>query len=264
MILIKNKPLRQAIGFLETFNLLFVRLLIKNPARSRMFSGRIFREYMSLVQNDIWMCKEIFEILPIPPGTRIILEHMPGQGIYEPLDELAYLALLTRACEPQNIFEIGTFRGRTALNFALNSPEDCTVWTLDLPLDERAPVLDKTNPADAAIIRASCTGADYKGKDCQHKIRQLYGNSLAFDFSPYIGNMDIVFVDGAHHYEAASIDTSNALKMVKPGGWIIWHDFANYGDYNDVTRAVLDMISGEKVFQISSSQLAIYQHASGT
>ena len=39
----------------------------------------------------------------------------------------------TRALEPTCIFEIGTFRGRTAMNFALNSPETCRVFTLDLP-----------------------------------------------------------------------------------------------------------------------------------
>lgn len=261
MLLIKNKTMRLAFGMLETFNLLFVRLLIKNPSRSRMFPGKIFREYMSLVEKDRWVCKDIFDILTIPPGTRIVLEHMPGQGIVAKLDELAYLALFARVCKPQNIFEIGTYRGRTALNFALNSPEDCTVWTLDLPPYERDSFLDKVNPADKFIIETSYTGVDYKGKDCQHKIKQLYGNSLEFDFSPYYERMDIVFIDGAHHYEAVSSDTSNALKMVKPGGWIIWHDFANYGDYNDVTRAILDLIPADKIIQVSNTQLAVYKHS---
>lgn len=261
MLLSRNKSLRKAIGILETFNVLLIRLAIRNPSRVGRFPGRIFREYMALVERDQWACKDILDILTVTPGTRIVLEHMSGQGVHEPLDELAYMALFARACEPRNIFEIGTFRGRTALNFALNSPDDCTVWTLDLSPGERAAALDKTNPADSAIIRASRTGADYEGKDCQHKIRQLYGNSLDFDFSPYSGRMDIVFVDAAHHYEAARSDTANALKMVKPGGWILWHDFANYGDYNDVTRAILDMVPGEKIVQVSNTQLAAYRHS---
>ncbi len=261
MLLIKNKILRQAAGVLETLNLLSIRLAIKNPSRLRAFPGKMFREYMSLVKKDKWACRDIFEIVDIPQGARIVLEHLSGGGINTPVDELAYLALLTRACQPSSIFEIGTFRGRTALNFALNSPEECTVWTLDLPPDKRESFQDTTNLADASLIGVSYTGADYKGKDCEGKISQLYGNSVEFEFSPYFGKMDIVFVDGAHHYEAASSDTLNALEMVKPGGLIIWHDFANYGDYNDVTRAVLDILPGEKIVQISNSQLAVYRHS---
>lgn len=48
--------------------------------------------------------------------------------------------------------------------------------------------------------------------------------------------------------------------MVKPNGLIIWHDFAVYGDYNDVTRAVLDTLPGEQVVQIANSLLAVYRH----
>lgn len=259
MLLIKNKFLRQAMGIVETFNLLSIRLALKNPSRAKSFPGRIFGEYMSLVGRDKWTSKSIFDIATLPPGTRIVLEHMVGEGIATPVDELAYLALLTRATAPQNIFELGTFRGRTALNFALNSPEQCVVWTLDLPPAERDALLDSVNTADAAIIEKSETGVDYKGKDCAHKIRQLFGNSLSFDFSPYFGRMDMVFVDGAHHYEAAHSDTKNALKLVRAGGLILWHDFGQYGDYNDVTRAVLDLLPGEKVMQISNTQLAVYR-----
>lgn len=262
MLLTKSKTLREIIGVLETFNFLFVRLALKNPSRSRMFPGRVFREYMSLVEKDKWLSKDIFDIVPIHQGTRIVLEHIPGVGINTAIDELAYLALITRSCEPRNIFEIGTYRGRTALNFALNSPEECVIWTLDLPFDQRELDLERTNSADAAIVEASYTGADYKRKDCEWKIRQLYGNSLSFDFSPYVGTMDIVFVDGAHDYEVVRSDTSNAVRMVRPGGFIIWHDFANYGDYNDVTRAVLDVLPGKNVTQIANTQLAVYKKSS--
>ena len=263
MLLTKWKRLRQFLGVLETFNLLFIRLAMRNPARLRLFPNKIFRQYMSLVERDKWMCKDIFAVLDIPERTRIVVEHLPGRGIDTPLDELAYLALISAATKPRNIFEIGTFRGRTALNFAANSPEDCVVWTLDLPPEEKAHVPDETNPADGGIIKVSSPVTDYEGKDAEHKIRQLYGNSLEYDFSPYFGEMDIVFVDGAHHYRAVRSDTANALRMAKRNGFVIWHDFANYGDYNDVTRAVLDTLPGEKIVQIADTQLAVYRHLAG-
>lgn len=261
MLLTKHKWLRQVLGIAETANILFLRLALHRKAKCREFPGMVFRDYMSLMQQDKWHCKDIFDIVSVPAGSRITIEHMPGEGINTPLDELAYLALLTCAIKPRNIFEIGTFRGRTALNFALNSPDDCTVWTLDLPQEERETFVGECHDADSKIVGASITGADYKGKDCEHKIKQLFGNSGNFDFSPFFGKMDLVFVDGAHHYPAVNCDTANALRMISQNGIIVWHDFANYGDYNDVTRAVMDLIPPEEVIQISNSQLAVYRCA---
>ena len=259
MLLIKNKRLRQMAGLIETFSLLSLKLLIKNPGAIRTFPGRLFREYMQAVEKDKWLCKDIFNILDIKEGIRISLEHIPGHGIDTPLDELAYLAILTKAASPKQIFEIGTFRGRTALNFARNTSDECVIYTLDLSAEDHEKMMVGTNAADKSIIQQSFTGVDYRNKDVSHKIKQLYGNSMEFDFRPYHGKMDIVFVDGAHDYEVVAADTQNALKMVKPGGQILWHDFANYGDYNDVVRAVLDNIPGERITQINNSQLALYQ-----
>jgi predicted O-methyltransferase YrrM len=254
MLLIRSKRVREIAGVLETANFLLLKLLIKNRAGARSFPGRVFRDYMSLAGQDRWRSLPVERLLPDFRGARITLEHMPGEGIETAIDELAYLALLTRVLEPDRIFEIGTFRGRTALNFALNSPPACRIYTLDLP---PGTWID-TNPADAAIIKAASPGADFEGKDVAYKIEQLYGDSTTFDFSPYVGQMDIVFVDGAHHYAAARSDTVNALELARPGGMIIWHDFANYGDYNDVTRAVLDVVPGDQVVELGATQLAVH------
>ena len=147
MLLIKAKRLRQFFGLLETGNFLLLKLALKNPSQLNTFPGKIFRTYVSLAGKDKWQSKSIFELYPNSHGTRIVLEHLSGEGIYTPLDELAYLALITKLKSPQAIFEIGTFRGRTALNFALNSPPDCTVYTLDLPLDTREEAMNATNRA---------------------------------------------------------------------------------------------------------------------
>jgi predicted O-methyltransferase YrrM len=213
---------------------------------------------MSLVGTDRWQSKNIFEIFPDISGQRVILEHVSGKGVETPLDELAYLALITAIKAPENIFEIGTFRGRTALNFALNSHEKSTVNTLDLPPDNRNSAINEASKDDKLIIKKSHPNVEYKGKDVEYKIKQIYADSTTFDFSPYFNKMDIVFIDGAHHYNTVKLDTENALKMVKPDGIIIWHDFAIYGDYNDVTRAVLDCIPSEKIIQIDSTSIAIY------
>ena len=259
MLLIRNKPLRLIAGTLETFNLLTLKLLLRNRANWHRYAGKVFREYMSLVGKDRWRSAQIEDLVPGAPGLRITLEHLPGEGIYAPIDEAGYLALITAHLQPRRIFEIGTFRGRTTLNFAMNSPADCRIYTLDLPPAARPAAQQATNQADAQIIQKSLTGIDYQGKPECSKITQLLGSSLDFDFTPYAGQMDLVFVDGAHHYEAVLSDTRNALRMLSPGGVVIWHDFANYGDYNGVTRAILELIPGDEVIQIANSQFAIYQ-----
>ena len=259
MLLTKNKRLRVACGTLETLNYVGIKLWLKNPSAARLYPGKVFRDYMSLVGRDKWTSKSIHELFP-SGSTRVVLEHLPGHGICTPIDELAYLAIITRAVSPSFVFEIGTFRGRTALTFALNSSPDCVVYTLDLPPDaRRAAANGDVGRADRTIIEKSETGVDYEGKDVSYKIRQLFGNSLSFDFKPYEGQIDLVFVDGAHHYEAAKSDTNNALRMLRPGGWVVWHDFANYGDYNDVIRAVLNVLPADQIIQIENSQLAIHQ-----
>jgi predicted O-methyltransferase YrrM len=220
----------------------------------------MFRTYMSLAREGRWECKSIFDLLPHPEeSVRITLEHIRSEVISTPLEQLACLALLAKACHPKAVFEIGTFRGRTALNFALNVPEDCTVYTMDLPLDARSNAIEVANAADSRIIRESETGCDYRGTEIEHKIRQIYADSQTFDFSPFTASIDIVYIVAAHHYAAARRDSENALRIVRPGGYVLWDEFANYGDYNDVTRAVIDTVPAGRVWQIENTQLAVYR-----
>jgi len=129
----KHRRLRQVCGVLETANWLFFKLLFKNPSGSRVYPNLVFRDYMSLVKNEQWPSRSIFDVCAGLAHDRIQLEHLPGGGIATSIAELAYMAMICRALKPRKIFEIGTFRGRTALNFALNSPDNCTIYTMDLP-----------------------------------------------------------------------------------------------------------------------------------
>jgi predicted O-methyltransferase YrrM len=259
MLLLRGKRLRQGMALLETGSFLLVKLLIKNRPAARLYPGKAFRAYMSLVGRERWESIDIIDAYPQLEGERVVLEHLSDPSGTGAVAELAVLALICKASRPERIFEIGTFRGRTALNFALNTPERCRIHTLDLPPHEKRLARQKAGSADEDIISRSDPGVDYRGKDVAHKIEQLYGDSSDFDFSPYFDSMDIVFVDGAHHYDAALSDTTNALRMVRPGGVIIWHDFANYGDYNDVTRAILNRLPASDIIQFGDTQLAMYQ-----
>ena len=40
---------------------------------------------------------------------------------------------------------------------------------------------------------------------------------------------------------------------------MLWDEFCNYGDYNDVTRAVLATVPEGQVVQVADTQLAVYR-----
>jgi predicted O-methyltransferase YrrM len=261
VLLHENKTLRQVWGVLETGNLLLVKLALKNRANVRWYPGRIFRSYMRLVGEERWRSRGIGEIFPGRSAVRFTVEHMGESGVGDRLDWLCYLAYITKVLSPKTVFEIGTFRGRTAVNFALNAPDDAKIYTLDLPDEMREPIARTSVDGDAHLVREPNPGRYFKDKDVATKIVQLFGDSTCFDFSPWYGKVDLVFVDGGHDYRTARSDTEKALRMVAPGGVIIWDNFAQYGAYNDVTRAVLDAIPSEQVIQIEETELAVHRVA---
>jgi predicted O-methyltransferase YrrM len=260
MLLTDKRRLRELAGIAETANLLLLRLMWRDREAAHQYPGLCYRQYVKLHGAAPWRSADIFEFVPElqKTRTRATLAHVPGEGIATASDELAYMALITAAIEPKRIFEFGTFRGRTALNFAINSPDSCEVFTLDLPKDVTGSNTD-LGVADRQIVDLRDVGYEYQDQPESHKIHQLFGDSTSFDLSDYHGTCDMVFVDGGHTYDICRSDTLNALKMCRSGGIILWHDWANYGEYHDVLRAVLSVLPGRDLVQLESSQLAAYR-----
>jgi predicted O-methyltransferase YrrM len=121
------------------------------------------------------------------------------------------------------IFEIGTFDGRTTLNLATNAP-GAEVHTLDLPPGR--PTALPLKGGDDVYIDKPQSGSRFLGTDCAPRIRQHFGDSATFDFTPFESRVDMVFVDGAHSAEYVRSDSMNALKLLRDGrGIIAWHDY---------------------------------------
>ncbi len=156
------------------------------------------------------------------------------------LTELAVLNALCQTHQPKEIFEIGTFDGRTTLNLALNS--DANVHTLDLPaeeLDSAGVIGADKRYVDKPSSGARFTSPPHNALPCVKRITQLLGDSAKFDFSPWHGKIDLVFVDGAHSYDFVVNDSEVALKLLNPaGGVIVWHD---YGVWPDVAQALKEL-----------------------
>ncbi len=139
--------------------------------------------------------------------------------------ELVALAYLMQILQSRVIFEIGTFLGRTTRLLALNSPPDCRIFTLDLPRERVA----------------HDVGTDFRDTPEAEKITQLYGDSRSFDYSPYHGQCDFVWVDACHDYQFVAEDTKAALRLRTGGGWIAWHDYRHTAWWSGVTRAVREL-----------------------
>jgi hypothetical protein len=138
------------------------------------------------------------------------------------------LAALCSALSCSSFFEIGTNRGRTAWTVARHNPST-TVYTLDLPSAEAASSAGlELLPADKAYFRQWDRGIDFKNTPEEGRIHSLVGDSATFDFSPYAGAIDLVYIDGSHSYSYVKNDTMAALRMLSPNGAIVWDDYPSY------------------------------------
>ena len=175
--------------------------------------------------------------------------------------ELAVLCAMVAARRPRRVFEIGTFDGRTAVNFAANALDDGIVYTLDLP-PSGAPALalhDDDRPF-IAQSRAGTRGSRIAAAPERERIVQLEGDSATFDYSPFLRTIDVVFVDGAHSYEYVMADSRTALAIAAPGALIVWHD---YGEWEGVTRALNELRGTDPRFarlrHVRSTTLALLE-----
>lgn len=176
--------------------------------------------------------------------------------------DLVSLSMLCRLLEPKQIFEIGTSVGHTSAHFAVNSPADARIFTLDLP-PEGEPSLETTY-IDELHIAATQKNQEWIFDRCEggEKVQRLHGDSATFDFSPWHGKIDLFFIDGAHSYEYVKSDTENAFRCVRDGGVIAWHDFGRRG-VNGVSRLIAELAAeGQKIYVVPGSSLA-YTRVSG-
>ena len=161
------------------------------------------------------------------------------------------LAALCRALDCRTVFEIGTAAGRTTWSIARTCPE-AKVWTLDLPAaDPSLDVLDYDRPFMLGDARR---GNAFRGTPEEERIEQLLGDSATFDFSPWEGRIDLVFVDGAHSLSYVRNDTEAAFRMLSERGTIVWDDYPHfpgvYGYLNELART-------EPVHHLFDTRLAV-------
>lgn len=169
--------------------------------------------------------------------------------------ELIVIDHLVRRLAPKVCFEIGTFDGRTTLNIAANVDDDAVIHTLDLPAAGKDATAFALSEGEAKYVDKPVSGARFLGTQFAARIRRHLGDSATFDFAPFAGTVDLVFVDASHAYDYVKKDTETAFRLLRDGkGCILWHD---YGVWEGVTRALEEGLAGDP-------RLGGLRHVAGT
>ncbi len=208
--------------------------------------------------------RQLTEIFPGIEAETIRTGHVfPWEGSSISAYETLAIGAIIQHLKPKRVFEIGTSVGVTACNLALNLPEDGELYTLDLPpAPEHGGAIEtkfEVTVSDRKMIYGDRTVRRFLGAPIEERIHQLYGDSATFDYSEHEGQCDVVFVDGSHAYEYVEADTNTAYRLVKPGGWVIWHDYNDGFFWPDVRKYLKSIATERKIMRVEGTMFAISQ-----
>jgi predicted O-methyltransferase YrrM len=189
-------------------------------------------------------------------------------------DDAPILRFLYQAQRPRRHLEFGTWQGWGTV-LCLESC-DATVWTINLPDGEVRPdgtwayghrVLGSSNAPAGIVIETygedelgprtyhrtdagGYIGRLYREKGLGHRTCQIYCDSRQWETSNYPnGFFDSVLVDGGHQPEVVVNDTRKAMRLLRSGGVMIWHDFcplpeirSQFESVRGVTEAIEELL----------------------
>jgi len=227
-------------GFRQPAGLVrFVKSLIKFPV-----------EYRAARAHQAIPVASFLEVFPETASLTLTAppSSLGRHGWNVKLHEEMLLGAAVAAIQARQIFEIGTFDGGTTRRLAESAPDDATVYTMDLPED----AFDASQSPTA--FNGSRVGEKYRASAAASKVRQIRHDAATFDFGPYRGRMDFVFVDAAHDHPHGLCDSKNALTLVRPGGVVVWHDFEPY--WSGLVHAVCEATTGLPLRRLGGTSMA--------
>jgi predicted O-methyltransferase YrrM len=162
------------------------------------------------------------------------------------------------ACRPDgHIVEIGSFRGRSTIVLALAAPVGATV----IAIDPHAGTDRGPREIDGFEVEAGddheVFQANLRAAGVHHRVRHVR------EFSDralgiVTGEIDLLYVDGAHRYGPARADIHEWGSRVRPGGSLLIHDsFSSIGVTSAIMRELL--VSNRFRYVGRSRSLAIYR-----
>jgi predicted O-methyltransferase YrrM len=172
---------------------------------------------------------EIVDVEDLPSLPEIsAAPALPPNAMKKPLadwkmetDDAPILECLWRAWAPSRHLEFGTWEGFGAALVARST--DAEIWTLNLPEGEAA--------TDGTSLYASTDagpdiGWKYRTAGAAARVHQILADSRDFDTEAFaVDFFDTVLIDGGHTPDVVANDTDKALRVLRPGGLCVWHDF---------------------------------------
>lgn len=105
------------------------------------------------------------------------------------------------------------------MHLATNAPVDATVYSLDIATGPLA------FDGDAAVFGSRVVGEYAVNGRAQARVQLVTADTVQFDFAPFTGTADLVFIDADHTFEAVVQDSEIAFRLLRPGGVVLWHDY---------------------------------------
>ena len=141
-------------------------------------------------------------------------------------EDAQLLAAIYRAAQPNRHLEIGTWEGFGVVLCAQNAP-GVEITTINLPDGEISAEGTFAYPGGNGQPSGAGEriGRLYREAGLGVRVRQVYADSTTWEPDVPDGSFDSVLIDGGHSSEVVVADTALALRLTRPGGLILWHDF---------------------------------------
>jgi len=192
------------------------------------------------------------DLLDLVPDFRETVSPIAFLEGGSPVLDLGLLKALARRVPDCRYFEIGSWRGESVANVAAVARE-----CFALSLSDEAMLAGGWGQPFVDTARFFSQGLS--------NVTHLSHDSRTFDFTPYHGAVDLVFVDGDHTYEGVRSDTVNAFRLLRnDNSVIVWHDYMRSPERDidwNVLGGILDGCPPEKrgrIFHVSNTLCAVY------
>ena len=172
------------------------------------------------------------------------------------------IGTVVRNVNPGVCLDVGTGLGHSAALMAVNAPE-AQVYTVNIPPEEALSGKGGKAITDAPDVEK--IGSYYRERNLAN-ITQILANTARWE--PNIGIIDVTFIDGCHDSEFVYNDTRKILKYMKPGGFVLWHDFNPELVYKyhwirsvclGVEKLFSDRLVSGRIFHVRDSWVGIYR-----
>jgi FkbM family methyltransferase len=118
--------------------------------------------------------------------------------------------------------DLGTSHGRSAFKLATNLQDRGVVFTVNLLPEQHSA---SSGQLVTHLLTRDQIGSFYRERGLKN-VTQVYADTASWIVPEEIQDLAIVFVDAAHDTERVYRDSKKIYDLVRPGGYICWHDFS--------------------------------------